>query len=281
MKNINIILLTLVLGFVLSYAENNATVEQSEKQTITLVMDKNESATTDISAIKNNEDLNTSATEEPTQEPTQEDDNSSSLDDEDGLGVDVVEEGSEGTNKNASMSEFEKLFVHHAAYIYYNKAIDAMFQADYKTAYDYAMSAQKIYDNTDLNGSQVIALPYMPSYIRESAYAPKRIYYKMVKPKPYELRRVITKIKLISPPIASVVVKRTSTYVEIITKNYGDLPLDRFELFLNDEKLVSYEKILPNEQKVFHLDGAPQLYELSFKEKYGFAPKSILLSEGE
>ena len=271
MKNIIIISLTLILTFSLSYAENNTTVQQTKEQISTPIVDNNDSTKSELSDTKDNKELNTTAIDEEQQviPSTQEEEDY------------TIEDADESEDKNTSISEFEKLFVHHSAYIYYNKAIDAMFQADYKTAYDYAMKAKEIYDNTDINDSQLIALPYMPSYIRESGYTPKRIYYKMLKAKPYELKRAITKIKLISPPIASVVIKRTSTSIEVIIKNYGDLPLDEFELLLNDEKLVSYEKILPNEQKVFRLDAAPQLYELSFKEKYGFAPKSILLSEDE
>ena len=184
-------------------------------------------------------------------------------------------------DKDKVFTAFEKLFVNHTAHIYYTTAINELYQSNYKAAYENAMKAKAIYDNTDDNVSQVIALPYMPSFIRESGYTPKRIYYKMVKPKSYELKRLITKIKLISPPIASVVLKRTSTYIDVIIRNYGDLPLDDFELLLNDESIAKYEKILPNEEKAFRIESSPILYELAFKEKYGFAPNSILLSEDE
>ena len=180
-----------------------------------------------------------------------------------------------------TLSEFEKLFVNHSAYIYYEKAVEEIYNGNYKAAYENAMLAKNIVDNTDDKESQIIALPYMPNYVRESGLTPKRIYYKIVKAKPYELKRVITKAKLISPPMASVILKRTSTYMEVIVRNYGDLPLDEFELLLNDEQIAKFDKILPNEEKIIHLDKAPTLYEISFKEKYGFAPKSIMLSEGE
>ncbi len=179
------------------------------------------------------------------------------------------------------MSEFEKLFVNHSAYNYYEKAIESLYKSDYKAAYKNAMSAKEIVDNTDADASQTIALPYMPNYVRESGLTPKRIYYKIVHSKPYELKRVVIKAKLISPPIASVVIKRTSTFMELIVRNYGDLPLDDFEVLLNDESLAKFEKILPNEQKIIRIDKAPTLYEISFKEKYGFAPGSMMLSEDE
>ena len=193
----------------------------------------------------------------------------------------IVEDVNETMEVSEDMSEFEKLFVNHSAYIYYLKGIEELQIANYKAAYENAMKAKAIIDNTNKPNEQVIALPYMPNYVRESSYTPKRIYYKTVKAKPYELKRLITKAKLISPPIASVVLKRTSTYIEVITRNYGDLPLDEFELLVNEDSIVKYEKILPNEQKITRIGVAPNLFEISFKEKYGFAPKSIMLSEGE
>jgi len=251
MKNINIILILLLVTFGFANGadesvDNNITKTEVntapvEEEIIIEGVDKE--STFDVNALK--EDINETM---------------------------VVEE---------NMSEFEKLFVNHSAYRYYEKAIEELYKSNYKAAYENAMKAKEIVDNTDKPNEQVIALPYMPNYLRETAYTPKRIYYKIVKAKPYELKRVITKAKLISPPVASIIIKRTSTYMEIITRNYGDLPLDDFELLLNDESIVKYEKVLPNEKKIIRIDAAPVLYEISFKEKYGFAPKSIMLSEGE
>ncbi len=173
-------------------------------------------------------------------------------------------------------SDFEKSFVYHSAYLFYSKGIEELYSGNYKNAYDYAMRARAIYEN---DKADYIPLPYMPSYVRESAYTPKRIYYKMINYKQYELNRLITKIKLLSPPIPTVVFNRTSTYIDVTIRNFGDLPLDRFEVFLNDEKIALYEKILPHEEKIVRVESAPKLYEISFKEKYGFAPNSIMLSE--
>jgi hypothetical protein len=120
----------------------------------------------------------------------------------------------------------------------------------------------------------------MPSYLRESSYAPKKIYYKNIVYKSYEIERLITKIKLLSPPIPSVIIKRTSTYIDIIIRNYGDLPLDKFTLLIDGQSVIMYPKILPKEEKKFRLDKAPQIHELSFKETYGFAPDAIIVNEG-
>ncbi len=182
-------------------------------------------------------------------------------------------------NNETKISKFEKTFVNHTAYISYQNAIKTMYEGNYKDAYTHAMSAKKIFYISD-EKEQIIPIPYMPSYVRESAYGPKRIYYKLLKYKQYELKRVITKIKLMSPPIATVILKRTSTYIDIIIRNYGDLPLDEFELFLDNKSMVKYTQILPNEEKVYRYDSAPVLHEISFKEEFGFAPNSIMLSEG-
>jgi len=179
------------------------------------------------------------------------------------------------------ISPFEKLFVNHMAYLYYNKGIEALYKDNYKDAYNFAMKAKAIMDNTEDTKDLTIALPYMPNYVRESAYAPKRIYYKIIKYKPYELKRLITKAKLISPPLAAITLNKTSTYISLHIKNYGDLPLDDFEVLLNDKSIVKYDKILVGEEKTIRIDEAPVLYEIAFKEKYGFAPNSITLSEDQ
>lgn len=269
MKNINIILIILSLVFTLVNAEDsilneidsvdkNIDVNSSVGDINSTVVDVNisESAINNIIA----DVLNTTIV-----------DVNISIGDINSTIVDVKE----------TMSEFEKLFINHTAYIYYSTSIKELYTANYKNAYENAMKAKAIYDNTDEESSQIIALPYMPSYIRESGFTAKRIYYKVIKANTYELRRLITKIKLISPPIATVVLKKTSTYIDVIIKNYGDLPLDGFEVLLNDEPIAKYDKILPNEEKVTRLEASPSLYEISFKEKYGFAPNSIMLSEDE
>lgn len=188
------------------------------------------------------------------------------------------EQEKEAYTQEASMSSFEKLFVNHSAYIYYEDSIKSLYKNDYKQAYSLAMKAKDIIDNTQ-EMDQFIALPYMPSYMRETSFSPKRVYYKIVEYKPYHLKRLITKAKLISPPIASVVISRTSTSLGLKVKNYGDLPLDEFEVLVNDAVIASFDKILPNEEKYIRVESAPTLYELSFKEKYGFAPNSMMLSE--
>lgn len=183
-----------------------------------------------------------------------------------------------GYIETKKLSEFEKLFVNHTAFNFYKTGILSLYQGDYKSAYENAMSAKDIVDNTELNAT-TIALPFMPSFVRESAYSPKRTFYKIVKQKEYKLKRLVTKAKLISPPIASVVIHRTSTTIDIILRNHGDLPFDEFEVLVNEEPIAMYEKLLPNEEKTIKIQSAPKLYEVSFKEKYGFAPKSFMLSE--
>jgi len=178
---------------------------------------------------------------------------------------------------DTTMSKFEKLFLNHLAYRDYKDAIKAMYKKDHKKAYKLAINAKKIYSQDD---TSLIPLPYMPSFLRESAYSAKRIYYKTVIHKEYELQRLITKIKLLSPPIPAVVIKRTSTYIDIIVKNYGDLPLDDFEILLDSQSVVKYSKILPMEEKVYRYEKAPILHEIAFKEAYGFAPQTILMNEG-
>lgn len=179
------------------------------------------------------------------------------------------------------LSSFETIFSNHVAYINYHEAILSLYNGDYKQAYQNAINAKSIFDNTNAEDKQFIALPYMPSYVREGPYGPKTIYYKIVNYYPYELKRLITKVKLVSPPIATVVINRGSTSITLSVKNFGDLPLDEFEVMLNDEQIAFFETILPNEEKSIRIEGAPKLYEVAFKEKYGFAPDSFILSEDE
>ena len=176
-----------------------------------------------------------------------------------------------------SMSKFEKMFVNHLAYINYNDSINALYNNDYKKAYTLAMEAKNIFKQDE---TKLIPLAYMPSYLRETAYAPKKIYYKVVVHKTYELHRLVTKIKLMSPPMASVVVKRSSTNIEIIIRNYGDLPLDNFELLIDGQSIIKYNKINPNDEKRYIYEKAPQIHEIAFHEEYGFAPNAIVINEG-
>ena len=192
--------------------------------------------------------------------------------------IENLEDNSNDLDTQVGLSEFEKLFVNHTAYNFYKAGIKALYQGDYKIAYENAMNAKDIVDNTELNTS-TIALPFMPSYMRETSYSPKKIYYKIVKQKEYQLKRLVVKAKLISPPIASLVIHRTSTTIDVILRNHGDLPFDDFEVLVNEEPIALYEKLLPNEEKVIKIQKAPKLFEVSFKEKYGFAPESFMLNE--
>ena len=286
MKNINKILIILSIGFVISWGadvQEEILVTQDEPaivntEAVEVINEQSEvvEAESEIEVLEqteaqNLEDLAASGAE----------DNGNTYPNPWDEKTTMVEDLNETMEISKDMSEFEKLFVNHSAYNYYLKGIEELQVLNYKDAYENAMKAKAIIDNTSKANEQVIALPYMPAYVRESSYTPKKIYYKMVKSKPYELKRLITKAKLISPPVASVVLKRTSTYIEVITRNYGDLPLDEFELLVNDESIVKYDKILPNEQQTTRISAAPSLFEISFKEKYGFAPNSIMLSEGE
>ena len=269
MKNINKLLLLLSLIFITLHAEdlveNNATVVEQSDEVVVEQTDQpsEQEPAVDLVTTEDTEDYFDDGADNNVESTT--DANTS---------VEVQEQV-------RNMNAFEKLFVNHSAYRYYAKGVQELYKNNYKEAYDNAMKAKAIIDNTQAKGEQVIALPYMPNYVRETGYTPKRIYYKTVKAKPYELRKLIVKAKLISPPIASVIIKKTSTYMDVIVKNYGDLPLDEFELLINDESIVIYDKILPNEQKITKVDIKEEFYEISFKEKYGFAPKSIMLSEGE
>jgi len=251
--------------------ENNATVEEEYSENENNNTEKSdENLTKELEEVNNEVVVDVNVTEQIEENISQKvDDNSTNT-------VDKVEQTYE-----SSLSSFEKLFVNHSAYRYYLDGIKMLYEKNYKSAYEFAMKAKMIYDNTLEKENLAIALPYLPSYVRESSYSPKRIYYKMVKYRDYELKRLIVKAKLISPPIASIIINRTSTYVNIVIKNYGDLPLDDFEVLINDESIASFEKILPNEEKKVRVESSPILYELSFKEKYGFAPKSIMLDGDE
>ena len=177
-------------------------------------------------------------------------------------------------------TQFEKSFPNHIAYKFYSKGVEALYRGDYKAAYSNAMKARAIYDIKE-GQLGVIPLPYLPGFVKETAYSPKRFYYKIVKFQPYELRKLIIKAKLISPPIASVVIKKRSTSTDVIVRNFGDLPLDGFKLFINDKEVVGYDKINPNEEKIYSYDSADKIYRLSFTEEYGFAPQSMTIAEEE
>ena len=179
-----------------------------------------------------------------------------------------------------TLTQFERSFPNHIAYDNYQKAIKNLYKGDYKTAYDYAMKARDIYD-INKTEQQVIPLPFIPNFAKESPYSPKRVYYKVIEYKPYELNRVIKKIKLLSPPIPSVILKKRSTMIELDVTNFGDLPLDNFEIFINGKKVESFYKIEPNQTKNVFLDDIDEIYEITFKEQYGFAPGNITINEAE
>ena len=179
-----------------------------------------------------------------------------------------------------SHSQFEKSFPNHIAYKFYKKGVEALKEGDYKKAYENSMNARAIY-NIKKGQYGVIPLPYLAGFLKETSYTPKRFYYKIIEFKPYELRKLIIKSKLISPPIASVVIKKRSTSTDIIVKNYGDLPLDGFGITINNKKVVSYDKINPNEQKIYSYDSSETVYTISFTEEYGFAPESMNIEEEE
>jgi hypothetical protein len=180
------------------------------------------------------------------------------------------------TSKVKEYSKFEKQYINHIAFNNYKKAVKLLYDGDYKQAYKLVMKAKEYYDENDRNK---VPLPYISGYLREQAFTPRRIYYKMLVDREYELTRLIRKIKLLSPPIAMVVIKRTSTYIQIDIQNIGDLPLDKFEIYLNDEKVVAFDKINPDETKQYIYKEAPVLDTISFKEAYGFAPDSISMGE--
>jgi len=183
--------------------------------------------------------------------------------------------------KEKTLSLFEKLFVNHLAYNHYKKAIKLMYEKKHKLAYKEAMIAKNMYDNS-LKKEKIIDLPYIPGYIRQSAQAPRRVYYKILKKQVYEIDRLIRKIKLLNPPIASIVLNKTSTYIDISITNDGDLPFDNFIIEINYEKVASFDKIAPKETKTFRYYIDSNIEQISFKEEYGFAPAPIeLTNEGE
>jgi len=174
------------------------------------------------------------------------------------------------------LSDFEKQFVNHIAYNHYKKAIELLYKKEHKSAYEEASKAKEFFDNEMENEN--IVLPYIPGFIRESAQTPKRIYYKILIEKDYELKRLIRKIKLLNPPIPLIVLNQTSTYIDVIIKNVGDLPLDNFLVEVNFEEAARFEKINPNESKTYRYSNSVKIEDLSFKEDYGFAPSAIELS---
>jgi hypothetical protein len=77
------------------------------------------------------------------------------------------------------------------------------------------------------------------------------------------------------------VIKKRSTSTDIIIRNYGDLPLDNFKILINSKEVVSFDKINPNEEKTYTYDFSGKIYEVSFKEEYGFGADSIMINEEE
>lgn len=171
------------------------------------------------------------------------------------------------------LSKFEKTFIYHVAYNHYKDAVKLLFEKDHKEAYRHAMAAKAIYDN-EAKGKEIV-LPYIPGYIRESAQTPRRIYYKIFQTQNYELHRLVRKIKLLNPPIPMVVLKQTSTFVDIEVQNFGDLPLDKFSIEVNYEDATTFDKVNPGETKVYRYHRAVELENIRFGEEFGFAPKEI------
>ncbi len=178
-------------------------------------------------------------------------------------------------NTERTYTKFEKSFVNHIAYNHYKKAVDFMYEKNHTEAYDEAIKAKEVYDNSLNKDEQVINLPYVPGFVRESAQTPKRIYYKIMKEYEYEIQRLITKIKLLNPPIPFIILNKTSTYIDITIVNYGDTPLDKFEIDINYETVKVFDKINPKAKKTFRVNKAMEIEQISFKEAYGFAPKLI------
>lgn len=238
--------------------ESNTTVEND------IVLDQN------ISQLESNTSLVMESFEDDTNTSLAETNTTTSV---------IIEEPEEilelkqSADTNRTFTKFEKTFVNHTAYNHYKRAIEYMYQADHTNAYSEAMSAKAIYENFETN--EDINLPYIPGYIRENAATPKRIYYKIIEPHNYELKRLITKIKLLNPPIALVTYIQTSTYVDITVQNVGDTPLDNFLVEINYEKVKNFEKIIPNQVVTYRYNSSTKIDSLSFTEEYGFAPEPI------
>jgi len=176
--------------------------------------------------------------------------------------------------KEKTYTLFQKMFVNHIAYNFYKEAITLLYDGNYKEAYTKAIKAKDTYDNTNKK-EQIIKLPYIPGFIRENAQAPRRLYYKIVKEQPYELKRLIRKIKLLSPPLAMVIIDKTSTYTDIKVTNIGDLPLDKFGIEINYEQVTTFDKIEPNETKTYRYNNSQPIEQITFSEEYGFNPEPI------
>lgn len=174
------------------------------------------------------------------------------------------------------LSDFEKKFVNHIAYNHYKKAIKLLYEKEQISAYKEAYKAKEFFDNSLDNRD--IVLPYMPGYLRESAQTPKRIYYKILVERDYELTRLIRKIKLLNPPIPLVVLNQTSTYIDITINNSGEVPLDNFVIEVNYEKVAEFDRVYPNQSQTYRYNQSVLIEEISFSEAYGFAPAAIELS---
>ncbi len=180
-------------------------------------------------------------------------------------------------SKERLYTKFEKTFTNHVAYNHYQKAIELMYEGDHKQAYNEAKAAKAVYDTDEAN--QKIILPYIPGYIRESAQTPRRTYYKIVIEELYELKRLIRKIKLLNPPIPLVILSKTSTYIDVTVQNVGDTPLDNFVVEVNFEEAATFANIKPNESKTVRYNNTEVLEQISFREDYGFAYKTIEFTE--
>ncbi|MCK5294090.1 MAG: hypothetical protein KAJ49_05510 [Arcobacteraceae bacterium] len=179
---------------------------------------------------------------------------------------------------NKTYTQFEKMFTNHIAYNHYKKAMKLMYEKKHKEAYEEAIKAKDVYNNS-LKENQVIELPFIPGYIRESAQTPKRTYYKIIEEHIYELKRLIRKIKLLNPPIPFVVLNQTSTYIDITVENFGDTPLDNLIVEINYEKVATFPKIYPLKSETIRYHKTMNLEQITFTEDYGFAPSTIEFSQ--
>ncbi len=256
------------------------TVEEDSVDTTNEVVtteDVDTTTTEEVATTEDTEDANITTTESLNEEISTED----ILNPQESEDMNTTEETEEEViDTTRKFSHFEKTFVYHVAYNHYKKAIKHMYAKEHKEAYDEAIKAKNIFLNQKNNK---IALPYMPGYVRENAQTPRRIYYKIIEEQNYELTRLIRKIKLLNPPIPMVILNQTSTYVDIQIQNLGDVPLDKFGIEINYEKIITFDKINPNETKTYRYNKTVQLEQLTFSEEYGFIPMPIefAIEEGE
>ena len=180
-----------------------------------------------------------------------------------------------------SPQEYKKMLPNHQAYNYYKMSKYAFEKENYIVAYKYAIKAKSLYNNKN---SRSIKLPYLPDFLRESAFAPKRILYQFMDVKGYEVDRLIKKIKLLAPPVAFVTINRTGSSFIIMVKNMGKLPLDQFGVLINKKYNHMFNQIKPDESSSYTLNidlSTNSLDSILFSEEHGFVPKEIEFSKEE